>query len=91
MSDPSHPHPPATAPGKDTDPREMYSEIAALIAALAKSFAIKDSAAAAAVESGAMALEFARDANGNRYVAATYDGKLARVYQGAIKHDGGAD
>jgi len=91
MPDPSPPKPSTTTQDKDSDAREMYAEIAALIAALAKSFAMKDSAAAAAVESGAMALEFARDANGNRYVAATYDGKTARVYQGAIKHDGGAD
>lgn len=91
MPDPSPPHPPATAEDKDSDPREMYSEIAALIAALAKSFALKDSAAAAAVEAGTMALEFARDANGNRFVAATYGGKTARVYQGAIKHDDRAE
>ncbi len=66
--------------------REMYAEIAALIGSLAKTFAIKDSEAAAAVESGAMALDFAADANGNRFVAARYQGKVARIYQGAIKH-----
>lgn len=72
-------------PPSRPDPREMYAEIAALIGALGKSFALKDSETAAAVESGAMALEFGRDANGNAYVAATYQGQTARVYQGAIK------
>jgi uncharacterized FlgJ-related protein len=69
------------------DGREMYGEIAALVGALAKSFGIEESAAAAAVESGAMALTFGRDANGNRFVAATYAGRTARVYQGAIKRE----
>ncbi len=72
------------APPKEN--REMYGEIAALVAALAQAFAIKDSDAAAAVESGAMTLGFAEDANGNRYMAAAYQGKEARVYQDAIKH-----
>jgi hypothetical protein len=71
--------------GKTPDPREMYNEISALVAALAKTFAMKDAEAAQALESGAMALDFAQDANGNRFVAATYEGKTARVYQGAIK------
>ena len=66
--------------------REMYAEIAALVAALAKSFAIKDEEAAQAVGSGAMALQFGQDANGNRFVTAAYQGKSNRVYQGAIKH-----
>jgi hypothetical protein len=70
----------------EKDRREMYAEIAALIGALAKTFAMEESAAAAAVESGAMALEFGRDANGNRFVAANFGGKTARIYQGAIKH-----
>lgn len=70
---------------KPTDPREMYAEIAALVAALAKSFAVKDEEAAQAVESEAMALQFGRDANGNRFVTAQYQGQTNRVYQGAIK------
>ena len=87
---PQNQQPPGTKAGaKDArpDPREMYSEIAAMIGALAKTFAIDEGATAAALESGAMALEFGRDANGNRFVAATFDGKTSRIYQGAIKHD----
>ena len=75
-----------TQPPGRPENREMYGEIAALIGALAKSFGIKDSEVAAAVESGAMALQFGRDDAGNRYVAASYQGRTARVYQGAIKH-----
>jgi len=80
------PNTPSQPPGKAPESREMYSEIAALIAALAKTFSLKDSETAAALESGDMTLDFASDANGNRYVAATYDGKTSRIYQGAIKH-----
>lgn len=78
--------PPAQRPAQGE--REMYAEIGALLGALAKTFAVKD--AAAAVESGAMVLDFAQDANGNRFVAATFEGKTARIYQGAIKYDGPA-
>jgi len=66
----------------------MYGEIAALVGALAKTFVLEESAAAAAVESGAMTLAFDRDTNGNRFVAATFEGRTARVYQGAIKREG---
>ena len=90
MSDTPHqPSPDESA--RAAEQREMYAEIAALVGALAKTFAMKDAEAATAVESGAMALDFAQDANGNRFVAATYAGKTARVYQGAIKRDGQDD
>ena len=68
------------------EPREAYSEIAALIASLAKTFGLSDAAAAAAVESGAIALQFSQDETGNRFVVATYAGQTARIYKGAIKH-----
>lgn len=81
--------PDAPTPQKhpEAERREMYAEIAALIGALAKTFAMKDADVATALESGAMALDFAQDANGNRFVAATHAGKTARVYQGAIKRE----
>ena len=88
MNNPDPPQNQQPPPGEKagaTERREMYGEIAALIGALAKTFAIEESAAAAAVESGAMTLDFGRDANGNRFVAATFAGRAARVYQGAIK------
>ena len=74
-----------------TEAREAYSEIAALIASLAKTFGLSDADVAQAIESGQMRLDFSQDDTANRFVAATYQGKSARVYKGAIKHgeDGG--
>jgi hypothetical protein len=67
--------------------REMYKEIATLVASLGKAFACPESEVIAALERGAITLEFGRDENGNRFVLAAYDGKTARVYQGAIKQE----
>ncbi len=67
--------------------REMYSEIGALIGAVAQAFSITEAEAIAAAEQNRLAMEFGRDANGNPFVTATLDGKAsARIYQGAIKH-----
>ena len=77
--------PPQKPPQKDMDPREMYAEISASVGALAKAFGLKDAETTEALESGRMRLNFAADANGNRFVAAIFDGKTARVYQDAIK------
>ncbi len=65
----------------------MYTEIGALIGAIAKALAMKDADVAAKLENGAMTLEFGVDANGNRFVAVHHEGHTARVYQGAIKRD----
>ncbi|MSO72647.1 MAG: hypothetical protein EXQ84_03430 [Rhodospirillaceae bacterium] len=78
---PDHHH-----PARGQENREMYSEIAALVGTLAKTFAIEERVAAAGIESGALTLNFAADANGNRYVAASYAGRAARLYKDAIKH-----
>jgi hypothetical protein len=69
------------------DTREMYTEIAALIGAIAKALVMKDNDVSEALERGVMTLEFGMDANNNRFVAVTYEGQTARVYQGAIKRD----
>jgi hypothetical protein len=66
--------------------REMYSEIGALLGAIAQAFSITEAEAIAAAEQNRLAMEFGRDANGNPFVTATLDGKSARIYQGAIKH-----
>ena len=79
---------PTEPPQKPKDPREMYAEIAALVGTLAKTFSLKDAEATEALESGHMTLDFAKDANGNRYVVAALGGKTARVYQDAIKRSG---
>ena len=69
------------------DSREMYTEIAGLIGAIAKAFVMPESEAVAAMERHAIALEFGQDANGNRFVLAAYGGRSVRVYPGAIKRD----
>ncbi len=81
-----------TANQNPTPPQpEMHSEISALIGAIAKAFAITESQAIEALERDAVAMEFQQDSNGNRYVAATYDGQTARIYQGAIKRPNDSD
>jgi hypothetical protein len=70
----------------EPESREMYGEIANLIASLAKVFALSDAEIIAALERGEIGMDFGQDANGNRFVAASYLGKTARVYQGAVKH-----
>jgi hypothetical protein len=66
--------------------REMYGEIATLIGSLAKALGITDAEVIAGVERGEVVMQFGRDENGNRFVAATHRGQTARVYQGAIRH-----
>jgi hypothetical protein len=67
--------------------REMYKEIATLVASLGKAFGRPEAAIIAALEKNQISLEFGRDANGNRFVLATFEGQTARVYQGAIKQE----
>jgi hypothetical protein len=69
------------------DQREMYTEIGALIGAIAEAFGLSHDDAARAVEQSRITLGFARDSNGNPYVDARYEGRSARIYQGAIKRE----
>jgi hypothetical protein len=69
------------------DNREMYTEIGALIGAIAEAFGIAEDEAVRAVEQNRIAMNMARDSNGNPFVEATYDGRSARLYQGAIKRE----
>jgi len=71
------------------DTREMYEEIAALVAAIGKAFARPESEIIAALDRNAIGLDFSRDENGNRFVLATLEGRSVRVYQGAIKQEPG--
>ena len=71
----------------ERDPREMYTEIGALIGAIAEAFGISHDDAVRAVEQNRVAMSLARDSNGNPFVEATYDGRTARLYQGAIKRE----
>jgi hypothetical protein len=68
------------------DSREMYGEIATLIASLAKALVLTDAETIAALERGEIAVDFGQDANTNKFVAATYQGRTVRIYQGAIRH-----
>lgn len=67
--------------------REMYEELNALVGTLAKAFEIDEKQAAAALESGALVLDMGEDDKG-RFIAAQFEGKTSRIYQGAIKHEG---
>ena len=70
---------------------EMHAEISALIGAIAKAFAMTESQAIRAAEQNAMEMDFQHDSNGNRFVAVTYEGRTARIYQGAIKRPGSGE
>ena len=72
----------ANAPANGDPRREMHTEISALIGSLAKAFAMSESETVRAVERGSIAMDFGQDANGNRFVAAVFDGQTARIYTG---------
>jgi hypothetical protein len=78
---------PPKPPQNPPDNREMYNEIAALVASIGKAFGRPESEVISALEKNAIALEFGRDENGNRFVLATFEGRTARLYQGAIKQE----
>lgn len=78
-------------PQPKPETREMYGEIATLVASLGKALGLSDAETIAAIERGVVTVDFGEDDNGNRFVAATYEGRTARVYAGAIKHSGGAE
>lgn len=75
-------------PGKR---KEMFDEISALIGGIAKAFDLEEKVAISAVEQGNIQMTFDIDANGNRFVLATYDDKSARLYAGAIKQEEGKE
>ncbi len=76
----------ADLPSNDAPKPEMHAEISALIGAIAKAFDIPEAEAINAVEHGSIAMDFGQDESGNRFVAATFGERTARIYQGAIKH-----
>ena len=69
------------------DPREMFSEISALMGSIAKAFNLDESAAISALEKGDIEMSFETDNNGNRFVLARYQDQVARLYAGAIKQE----
>lgn len=70
------------------DNREMFEEINALVGAVAKALDTSEMDVVTAIEQGRLAMEMAVDDEGRHYVAVECDGKVARVYQGAIFRHG---
>jgi len=66
--------------------REMFEEVNALLAAVAKALNLSADDCVRAIEGQeiAMALEF--DEKGQHFVEAQYQGQTVRVYQGAIQY-----
>lgn len=77
-----------------SDNREMYDEINALVASIAKALEMEGKDVATELESGAIQIKMDTDENGHRFIAVERGGRMARVYQGAIQYDrppGGAN
>ena len=74
----------------ETNQREMFDEIAALMGGIAKAFNLDESQTITAIEQGTIEMKFETDANGNPFVLATYGDKSARLYAGAIKQESDA-
>lgn len=72
---------------REANQREMFDEITALMGGVAKAFDLSESDAIAAIEAGSIEMKFDSDSNGNRFVLASYEGKIARLYAGAIKSE----
>ncbi|CAA7619425.1 hypothetical protein [Magnetospirillum sp. SS-4] len=66
------------------DNREMFEEINALIGAVAKAFNIEALDVVADLDQGRLALEMVTDDQGRNCVEVTRDGRVARIYPGAI-------
>lgn len=64
--------------------REMFDEINALIASVAKAFDISEIEVVTAIEQGRLGMELTVDSEGRNCVEASHDGRTARIYQGAI-------
>lgn len=67
--------------------REMFDQIAALMGGISKAFGLNESDAVSAVERGEIVMSFETDTNGNRFVLAHYQGRSARIYEGAVKSE----
>ncbi len=64
--------------------REMFSEINALVGAVAKALEIGEGEVIAAIEQGSLGMEMITDDQGRNCVEVTSEGRTARIYQGAI-------
>lgn len=66
--------------------REMFAELNALLAAIAKALGLEPDAAARAIETGEIAISMEVDEDGRHCVGVCCDGKTSRVYPGVIRH-----
>ncbi len=64
---------------------EMYDEINVLLGSLGKAFSMEGIDVAKAIEKGQMLMRLGADGDGDRFVEATYNGKVALVYPGSAK------
>jgi hypothetical protein len=64
---------------------EMYDEINVLLGSLGKAFSMEGADVAKAIEKGEMHMRLGSDADGDRFVEANYNGKVALVYPGSAK------
>ncbi len=65
--------------------REMYDEINALIGAVAKALDVSETEVVTAIEQGRLGMEMLTDGEGRNCLEVTSDdGRVARIYQGAI-------
>ena len=64
--------------------REMFDEINALIGSIAKAFDMGDGDVVTAIEQGDLGMEMKTDDEGMNCVEVSHDGRIARIYPGAI-------
>jgi len=64
----------------------MFSEMNALLGAIAKAFGAQAEQVARAIEAGEIAIEMQEDDRGERFLAVQYQGRSAKLYQGAIRY-----
>lgn len=64
--------------------REMFDEINALIGAVAKALDLAEMDVIQAIEGGALGMSMIADDEGRNCVEIQYEGRTARIYQGAI-------
>jgi hypothetical protein len=70
--------------------REMFEEINALIGSIAKAFDMADLDVVAAIEQGSLGMAMIADDEGRNCVEVSHDGRVARIYPGAIFRVGDA-
>lgn len=68
--------------------REMYSEINALVGTVAKAFDTSEMEVVTAIEQGRLGMEMLVDEDGRNYIGTSLDGRVVRIYQGALFRQG---